>query len=260
MPLSARTPDGERVTIFDVLQGKVDADTFLCPFCQEEMHVVRAVKRTPHFRHYPHRSCGFSGESARHLMLKSKVGAWLLTRGWDVDFEAKVGDGIADVLARKEGFTLRVEVQCSGIDLYTVSERILQVKKVCNKGGTLWFFDYVRRKRFKRLEEMFVSIFGDIYYLDYNEDYTYPLVHTSNESHPLSGLVPVKVKSGVVLLGESRTGGKPVRIEGGVICPHCLNVSNFRELVEWDFTTNNPKPVDVKAMCEVCGGVVEVVE
>ena len=198
--------------------------------------------------------------SSRHQMLKSKVGTWLLTKGWDVSYDVKVGNGVADVLAQKKDFTLRVEIQCSRTSWYAIYERVVQLKKAYSRCGTLWLFDYAGRRYFRSMERDFVQRFGDHYYLDYNEDYTYPIVHTSDKSYPLSTLVPVKVKNGVVLLGESRTEGKPVRIEEGLICPHCLNVSSFRELIEWDFRTENPKPVDVEAMCEICGGVVEVVE
>ena len=187
--------------------------------------------------------------SNRYNLLRTKLKYWLLTRGWSVK---SIG---ASFLASKSGFVMRVELRRSELSYTAIHEKVKKLRSKYPKSGLLLFFDYTSRRYLRFLEKEFLLRFGDIHYLDYDEDYTYPIVHTSNESYPLSALVPVKVKSGVVLLGESRTEGKPVRIEEGLICPHCLNVSNFRELVEWDFTTNNPKPVDVKAMCEVCGGV-----
>lgn len=268
MPLVAKLSDGSRINIFQALELD-DNQEYYCPLCNSKMHIVRSVKRTPHFRHNPGTSCGLGGESLRHLELKSVIGLWLMSKEWDVSFEEKIGNTIADIIARKDDITIRVEVQCSKIDLYSIAYRIRVTREVLGwNAGCLWMFDYAKYNSFRSL----ANYLPKLYFIDYksnikdfeqeepninnldNEFYE-PLVVINNEKViPLTQLEPSIIENGIVVLDKSDVF-KYIKINNNILCPKCLNLNSIESYVNYnEFEIKGGKYVECKyVMCPICG-------
>jgi len=233
MPLVALNSEGRRVTIFDILSGKESKDIYYCPFCKSKMHVVMSTKRIPHFRHAPNTACGLGSESERHLRMKAIVGMWLMSKGWDVDFEVKMGSRVADIVAEKD-FKMTVEVQHSPITFEEVLLRVVKDKKQGYK--SLWFFDNLNR--FYKLVNILIKKGYMAYIL--NIDDTPPTVGRYilmdlSPSEVINNFVALKPDSGVVTTS---------------FCPRCYYIGEFVKVHDYDMV--NMKKLEEIEICPRC--------
>lgn len=163
--------------------------------------------------------------------MKTVVGLWLKSKGWNVNFEAH------DIVAEKD-FKMVVRIQCNKISFEEIIRRTLIDKR--NGFRTLWFFDgYGFNKLVSFLEsEGFKGYILDI-------DATPPKVCLEGKDEVLMNLSPTGYVNNFVVLSQDST------IVDVDFCPSCYYSGEMVEVFEWDMVSQSP--LSKKMMCPICG-------
>lgn len=93
---------------------------FACPICNEGVILKQGTKRRLHFAHL--HTCG-RAESVGHHQDKWNVRQLLQSHGYEVDQEVRIGSRRADLVAKRNGKSLIVEVQASPLSVEQYEKR-----------------------------------------------------------------------------------------------------------------------------------------
>jgi hypothetical protein len=96
---------------------------YMCPECGTKMTFVNCSNRLRHFRHLVNNTCLWEPESTDHIELKHYIYDSLLRTGFFVEYEWKIGSGIADVAVFTGDKTIAIECQVSPISKQDLRER-----------------------------------------------------------------------------------------------------------------------------------------
>ena len=100
--------------------------SWTCPNCRDSMFFVNSRLRIKHFRHAIYNNCEPEPETSEHVALKQFIYTFLAEKGYECNYEVKIGNRIADVTFKntKTGKLRVVECQISLISNFEAQQRV----------------------------------------------------------------------------------------------------------------------------------------
>lgn len=150
MPFIAINEKDERYVSYELTPIEYRQD-WRCPQCDGKFSFVDCVTRIKHFRHLVEHHCQWEPESKEHLELKKLVYD-TLKFGFFVDYEVRIGNNIADVVATRNHQKFAIECQVSPVSSLAV---LLKNQEYLREGfSPIWILRYgnfAKREEYRKV-------------------------------------------------------------------------------------------------------------